>query len=61
MKLEGCQYKFLCIVCNKKWEDFDHYMQLFELYIFQEKDTVIHSVEALMWKKRLTYFKSNSV
>ena len=53
MKLEGCQYKCLRTICNKKWEDLVHYMELFEL--LQEKDIVIHSVEALIRKKRFAY------
>ena len=35
-KLEGCQYKFLRTMCNKKWEDFVHYTELFDLLNYKQ-------------------------
>ena len=32
-KLEGCQYNFFRTICNKKWEDFVHYTELFALFL----------------------------
>ena len=53
-KLEGCQYKFLRTICNKKWSDFVHYTELFDL--LHQKDIFVPSLEVLIRKRRLTYF-----
>ena len=52
-KLEGCQYRLLRAICNKKWEDFVSYVELFETL---EKHSIqLPSVEILIRKKRLEY------
>ena len=50
-KLEGCQYKFLRTICNKKWEDLVAYSELFD--ILEQKKIQLSAVEILVRKKRL--------
>ena len=38
-KLEGCQNKFLRTICNKKWEHFVAYSELFDILARPEKNT----------------------
>ena len=51
---KGAIWKFLRTICNKNLEDFVNHTKLLELV--QGKDIAIHSVEALIRKKRLAYF-----
>ena len=50
-KLESCQYKFLRTICNKKWEHFVAYSELFD--ILDQKNIQLPSVEILVRKKKL--------
>jgi hypothetical protein len=50
-KLEGCQYKFLRIICNKKWEHFVAYSEVFD--ILDQKKIQLPSVEIFVRNKRL--------
>ena len=49
-KLEGCRYKFLRTICNKKWE---HFVAYSEFDILDQKNIQLPSVEILVRKKRL--------
>ena len=53
-KLEGCQYKFLRTMCNKKWEDFVHYTELFDL--LNDKQISLPLIEVSIRMKRLSFF-----
>jgi len=48
--LEGCQYKFLRTICNKKWEHLVAYSELFD--ILDQKSIQLPSVEILVRKKK---------
>ena len=50
-KLEACQNKFLRTICNKKWEHFVAYSELFD--ILDQKKVQLPAVEILVRKKRL--------
>ena len=53
-KMEGCQYRFLRTICNKRWEDFIHYTELFD--ILKASKITVPLLEILIRKKRLSFW-----
>ena len=53
-KMESCQYRFLCTICNKRWEDFVHYTQLFD--IMKASKITVPLLEILIRKKTLSFW-----